>query len=65
MKVLAVTPGTVYFNRGDNAWDFSFYLHHKTKRTAMFITGFDSAHKAKQAMRERVAQERKLHLIGD
>lgn len=66
MKVVAVRPGSVSFSRGDNEWICGYYLHHSSKRkTFVLVTGFESAHAAKQGMRERIAQERKLHSLGE
>lgn len=57
MKVRAVGPGTVYSE--PDGWTYTYKLNNI--RTVHTTERFDSASAAKQAMREKVAHERKRH----
>lgn len=62
MKVLAINPGHVFIY-GDS-WVYTiFYETDKEKRDIRSKEGFLTAAGAKQAMREKVAQERKKHCV--
>lgn len=68
MKVYSVSPGIVNFSKNAKMWFFDI-----VGKTELWPTGqvlfrsdaiYPTANAAKQAMREKVASERKRHCIG-
>lgn len=63
MKVLAINPGSVWPTR-EGKWKYS--LNYTTPHKIIEIAGtklYDFAPAAKQAMREKLSQERKKYCI--
>lgn len=62
MKVLEVRPGNVVHNSGMNKWEYTYYLVRPDKKVLRWSKpDYTTANSAKQAMREKVAHERKRH----